>query len=170
MREDDFMVTNYHKRIENAIVAFGKDTKQVKKVLRGNEHPLSLVDSFSKRVVNYKPDAYFLLKNRGKLIFQVLESELKKQDTLIADVVRACLVENCDGIIFIHPSGNKEDENRVLEALNIVIRGLNKKGLGEDLPKTNGCYRINRKDAKNKKTVVSLLTKLSKEDNWFKFK
>src|SRR3989344_5531820 len=123
------MVTRYHRAIEDAVVQFGQGCPDVKKAKRGSEVALPIVDSDSKKVINYKPDAYFICKNRYKIIIQVLESELKKQDTIIADVTRACLVENCRGIIFIHPSSKKEDEDRVMEALLTVVRGLSRKGM-----------------------------------------
>ncbi len=163
------MVTKYHQSLEEGIVAFGKTLKIVKKVCRGCQSPLSITEAASKKVINYKPDVYFILKNRYKLLFQVLESELKKQDTLIADVIRACLVENCKGIIFIHPSENKEDVTRILEALQVIVRGLHKKGIPiEELPQKNNCYCINRKIANSSEEIIKLLSQYAKEERWFK--
>ncbi len=163
------MVNKYHKSVEDAVVKFGKDHKSVKKVFRGNENPIPIADSASKKMINYKPDAYFILKNRYKLLFQVLESELKKQDTIIADIVRACLVENCLGIIFLYPSNKQNDRDRVFEALYTVIRGLNKKGMPiEELPQRNNCYYISRELASNQEEIIKLLSERCKEDGWFK--
>jgi hypothetical protein len=168
------MVTSFHKSIEDAIIEFGKNSKFVKKVFRGNEDPFSITESLSKKVINYKPDVHFLLKRRrGKLLFQVLRSELKKQEILIADVIRACLVENCDGIIFVYKKSDdkdefKDDENRILEALSIV-RGLYKKGIRlENLPYKNSCVSISEKKSRDKKKIIKLLSTYSREDGWFK--
>lgn len=163
------MVKEYHSAIEKSLFEFGRMQKEVKQVLRGNEKPIPIVDSHSKKVVNYQPDVYFILKNRWKLIFQVLESELHEQNTIIADVVRACLVENCHGIIFIHPSKKPEDKDRVLEALLTVVRGLNAKGIPlEELPIKNNSYSISRQVSRNRTETMNLLKKLCKEEGWFK--
>jgi hypothetical protein len=163
------MVTKYHRDIDAALVEVGKSSKFVKKVFRGNENPIPIADFSTKKVVNYKPDVYFLLKNRFKLIFQVLESEIKKQDTLIADVVRACLVENCIGLIFIHPSEDEKDKERILESLYIVIKGLNHKGIPiDELPEKSSSYFVDRYAAENKQLVVKVLKQALEEEKWFK--
>jgi len=162
------MVNDYHTAIEKALIAFGSKQKIVKKCLRGNEKPISIVDSYSKKVVNYKPDVYFILNNRLKILFQVLESELYSQDTIIADVVRACFVENCHGIIFIHSSDKAEDQDRVLEALATMIRGMNGKGIAsEELPIKNYAYTISRKLAKNQSKTTAKIKRFCNTDKWF---
>ena len=100
------MATEYHKKIERSLITLGnewKNRRRIKKVYRGNEHPLSIVEPRSKRVVNYQPDVYFILRNNKKLVFEVLDSEGEKQDIIIADVIRSFLVENVDGLFFIYP-------------------------------------------------------------------
>jgi hypothetical protein len=67
------MTTDYHKKIEETLIALGSEWKEQNKIVdvyHGNERPISLVDSRSKYVLNYKPDVYFILKNNKKLIFE----------------------------------------------------------------------------------------------------
>lgn len=149
------MVSEYHKSVEEAVYRLGKKlvaAKKIRKVFRGNCRPLSLVDPKNKFVVNYQPDIYFICRNNKKRIFEVLDSEEKKQDIIIADIIRSILVENVDSIIFIHP-GDDEDEKNILAALKTIYKGLTD-DLGvniSDLPNNDktGPYRITREQALN---------------------
>jgi len=156
------MVTRYHRTVERGIILLGKDLKnarKVKKIYRGNERPLSIVDPKTKFVLNYKPDVYFILRNNKKLIFEILDSEEKKQDIIIADIIRSFLIENVEALIFIYP-GSVRDENTILEALKTVYKGLIYKGVQpEDLPNPlkTGPYSIKRTEARTPETVKSKL-------------
>ncbi len=157
------MVTSYHETIQKALVKYGnllKKEKKIKKVFEGNKKPLSIVDSRNKYVVNYKPDVYFILKNNKKLIFEILDSEEKKQDVIIADIIRSMLVENVDGLAFIYP-GTAKDEKTIMEALKTMYKGL-VEDLGvsiKDLPNTKktGPYSITRLEAENSERLMSKL-------------
>jgi len=163
------MVTKYHRTIEEGIVLFGKQWNKVKgnNIFRGNKNPLSIIDPKSKSVVNYQPDVYFILRNNKKLIFEVLESEVKKQDMIIADVICSFLVENVQGIIFIHRGGGAA-ETRILEALKTIYAGLTKKGIDfNELPDPSskcGAYFIN--ESKDPKKVRDKLIQYSDEERW----
>lgn len=167
------MVTKYHNQIDSALFRMGCDwsrKRRIKISRRGNEHPLSIVDPRSKRVVNYQPDVYFILRNNRKLIFEVIDSEGEKQDIIIADVIRSFLVENVDGLFFIHP-GPESVENAILEALITVYKGLIRKGVDEyELPnyKKTGAYLISREVAGDSDKLNETLTRYAEEDRWFK--
>jgi len=167
------MATEYHREIERCLITLGnewKGQKKIKKVYRGSERPLSIVAPHSKRVVNYQPDVYFVLRNNKKLIFEVLDSEGEKQDIIIADVIRSFLVENVDGLFFIHP-GPGSVENRILEALITIYKGLISKGVDEsELPnwKKTGLYLVTKEEAHNAREMKDKLTRYADEDRWFK--
>jgi len=167
------MATEYHKRIEHCLITLGnewKSQKRIKKVYRGSAHPLSIVDPRSKRVVNYQPDVYLILRNNKKLIFEVLDSEGEKQDIIIADVIRSFLVENVDGLFFIHP-GPESVETRILEALITIYKGIVRKGVDESElpnPKKTGSYLVTIKEANNAQKMKDKLTQYADEDEWFK--
>ena len=161
------MVTKYHHNVQSALLQFGSNQKTVNKCLKGDSKPISIVEPKSKYVVNYQPDTYYLLKNRKKIIFEILESELKKQDIIIADVIRSCLVENVSLIIFIHPSKRKSDEARILEALYTVTKGIAYKGVpAEELPRGGFVYLITRQDATNRRRLISKIEQFCKKDRW----
>jgi hypothetical protein len=167
------MVTDYHKQIEFALTTLGdewENSRKIKKVYRGNKHPLSVVDTRSKLVMNYQPDVYYILKNNRKLIFEVLDTELEKQDAIVADVICSFLVENVDGLFFIYP-GPTSYESVILAALKTVYAGLVSKGMAEsELPnrKKIGVYLVTRKEAASSSKVEGKLTKYAEEDGWFR--
>lgn len=166
-----YMTTDYHKKIADSLIMLGhewKNQNKIKEIYRGSERPISLVDPRSKRVLNYIPDAYFILRNNKKLIFEVLDSERKKQDIIVADVIRSFLAENVDGLIFIHP-GPESVENTIFEALKTIYKGLIDKGvLPSQLPsdKKTGPYLVTRKEAKNVQEIKDKLTQYANENKW----
>lgn len=167
------MVTDYHRQTENALTTQGNEWKtlgKIKKVCRGSEHPLSIVDPRSKHVMNYQPDVYYVLRNNKKLVFEVLDTELEKQDAIVADVICSFLVENVDGLFFLYP-GPASGETTILEALVTVYRGLVRKGVVEsELPnfKKTGAYLVTKKEAGSLVRMKNKLTKYANEDGWFK--
>jgi len=131
------MVSKYHSVVERGIILAGKELierKKVRKIERGNKRPIPITALPSKKIVSYKPDVYFILRNNKKVIFEVLESESKKQDVIIADVTRSCLAENVEAIIFVF-QGDEKIYDRIWEALITIIKGLVYKGIPEkELP------------------------------------
>lgn len=157
------MVTKYHSTVRDGILLYGKallDKKKIRKVFTGEERPLSLVDSNTKYVMNYKPDVYFICRNNKKIIFEVLDSEDKKQDIIVADVITSFLLENIEALYFIY-SGTEEDENRIFEALVTISKGLVYKGIEpKELPfDKSGPILIENKKGLNPEHVKKKLFK-----------
>jgi hypothetical protein len=167
------MVTGYHKQIEDALITLGEKwvgLRKIKKVCRGSQYPLSIVDPRSKYVMNYQPDVYYVLRNNRKLIFEVLDTEIEKQDAIVADVICSFLVENVDGLFFIYPEPASHKEI-ILEALVTVYKGLVRKGVvGSELPnfKKTGAYLVTRKEASRPSKLKEKLIKYASEDGWFR--
>ena len=163
------MVSHYHSKIEKGIRLAGEELirqKKVKKIFKGNQKALSIIDSDSKSVVNYQPDVYFILRNNKKLIFEVLDSEEQKQDIIIADVIRSFLIENVNALIFVY-SGDKDVEKRIMEALITISKGLISKGLPqEEIPfDKSGSLAITKQEAKSleniKDKIISFISQKS---------
>jgi len=158
------MVSAYHRSIQKAIITLGeewKGQKRVRDVYEGNKRPLPIVDTKTKYVVNYQPDVYYVLRNNKKLIFEILDSEERKQDIIIADIIRSILVENVEALIFIYP-GSKDTELTILEALKTMYKGLTDKGIPiSKLPsdKKTGPYAITRREAKTENLIMKKLEK-----------
>ena len=167
------MVTNYHRQVENVLVELGNEwtrINKIRKVNRGNSSPLSIVDPRSKNVLNYQPDVYYILRNNRKLVFEILDSELEKQDGIVADVICSFLAENVDGLFFIYP-GPESAEKTILEALKTIFKGLVNKGIEvSELPhyQKTGAYLVTKKEASNSTELSIKLKKYAAEDKWLK--
>ena len=165
------MVTKYHKKVEDGLLKLGEHLirqRRVIKVHRGSVDPLSLVDPRTKSVLNYQPDVYFILRNNKKLIFEVLDSEGKKQDIVVADIIRSFLLENVEALIFIHP-GPSTVENLILEALKTLYKGLVNKGIQQsDLPdpRKTGPYLVTKEEAKQTKDLDNKLAVYAQNNKW----
>lgn len=165
------MVTEYHKTVERLLIELGEEwkaEKKIKHVYRGCQRPLSIVDPREKLVLNYQPDVYFILKNNKKLIFEVLESEAEKQDIIVADVIRAFLVENVEALIFIHP-GPESVETAIIEALVTIYKGLYYKGVSpKELPifKKTGPYLLTRDEVQNTNQAKIKLIQYATDAKW----
>lgn len=165
------MTTEYHRKVVESLIELGDDWKthkRIRKVHRGSELPLSIVDPRSKLVLNYQPDAYFILRNNKKLIFEVLDSEREKQDSIVADIICSFLVENVDGLIFIHP-GPESVENTVLEALKTIYKALINKGVhASELPnpKKTGPRMISKTESKDDQKMRDKLNQYASKDGW----
>lgn len=167
------MTTAYHKQVESALIVLGSEWKEkgkIKQVHRGCERPLCIVESRSRHLINYQPDVYYLLKNNKKLIFEILDTELGKQDGIIADTICSFLVENVDGLIFLH-YGDKSDEQRIIDIFHTIYKNLTDiKGVKQsELPnlKKTGAYRITKKVANDTRKIRNKLTTFAKEEHWF---
>jgi hypothetical protein len=168
------MPTAYHKQVEGALRTLGIEwAKQgkIKEVYRGSEKPLSIVDSTSRRVVNYQPDVYYILRNNKKLLFEVLDTELQKQESIIADVICAFLIENVDGLIFLFPSGSESDERRISDVVftiygNLLSRDVRRSTLPSR--KKSGAYVVTKEEAADTQKIRAKLTEYANEENWFK--
>jgi hypothetical protein len=167
------MTTGYHRRIETILITLGNEwqkLRKIKKVYRGNQHPLSIVDPRSKRVMNYQPDVYYILRNNRKLIFEILDTELKRQDAIVADIICSFLAENVDGLIFVYP-GPESYEDTILNPLGTIYRGLVHKGVDKsELPHVRkiGAYLVTRKEASKPLKLKAALAKDAEKGHWLK--
>jgi hypothetical protein len=168
------MTTAYHKQVENALVILGTEwerDRKIRHVYRGCELPLTIVDPHSKKTIKYQPDVYYILKNNKKLIFEVLDTELGKQDAIIADTIESYLVENVDALIFLH-WGNESDENSIIETFTTIYKSLTtiKKVKESELPslRKTGAYRITKQQANNSGRIRNKLTEFANDEHWFK--
>jgi hypothetical protein len=98
----------------------------------------------------------------------VLDSEIKKQDIIVADVIRSFLAENVDGLIFIHP-GPESVEDTIFEALKTIYKGLVDKGVNPSkLPsdKRTGPYMITKIEANDSQRIKEKLIQYAYENKW----
>ena len=152
------MPSAYHANVEKGILAFGKKYKKFEKIYRSNvpihiNHPTKPT-----RPILYRPDVHFLTKLGKRYIFEILDSELKNENLIIADILLACLCPNASYVIFIVPT--QEDQDKVMDLAFTVTDNLLSKGIPKkELPK-GAVYYILRREAKTPETVKGILVSL----------
>ena len=163
--------SSYHKRIIDFLCKFGeeKPNKYIK-VLRGPKNPIHIVHPQAKRrkklPLQYEPDVYFIKKNKNKIIFEVLDSELKNTSEIIADVIQCCLCGNVDLLIFVIPTDNEDTINRIFDICEILADTLVNLGVDERMIPEFAVYFILKSESKSYKKVKEILEELSKTDKW----
>jgi len=151
-------VSQYHSNIEKGIIAFGKKRKRFSKIF-GSNIPIHINHPTKKMYpIIYRPDIQFVTKVGKRHIFEILDSELRDSNLIIADIVLACLSPNTSDVIFIVPK--EKDQDKVSDLYqtitdNLIIKGISKK----DLPKFNVFY-ILRSEAKTPESVTEILVDL----------
>ncbi len=164
--------SSYHKKIIDFLCKFGeeKPNKYIK-VLRGPKNPIHIVHPQAKRrkmlPLQYEPDVYFIKRNKNKIVFEVLDSELKNTSEIIADIIQCCLCGNVDLLIFIIPTDNKEEEKKIFDIYDILADTLVNLGVDKRMiPKDCAVYYILKNESRSYKKVKEILEELSKTDKW----
>jgi len=156
------MLSTYHTNVVQGILAFGKKYKKFKKIYTSNipihiNHP-------TKRMfpILYRPDVHFVTKLGKRYIFEVLDSELKDENLVIADILLACLCPNVSYVAFIVPK--EKDQDKVMDLVLTVVDNLVAKGFQNDeLPTVIGAFYILRSEAMSAESVTGFLVKSARE-------
>ncbi len=123
----------YHQKVQEGILLYGRAEEKLKKVC-GDRIPIHIHHLTTRKQILYYPDAHFVTK-LGKLhIFEVLDSELKDQNLIIADIIQAYLSPNVLRIVFIVPTEKAQDvvSNLALTLCDkLVDMGIPKRELKE---------------------------------------
>lgn len=155
------MVSQYHRNVEKGILAFGKRYEKFEKIC-GNNIPIHINHPIKRIVpILYHPDAHFVTKVGKLYIFEVLDSELKNENLVDADILLSCLSPNVSNVVFIVP--RIEDQDKVMDLVvtitdNLVGRGFHNK----ELPKIYAFY-ILKKEATSPESVTEVLVKGARE-------
>jgi len=149
------LVRTYHKNVQEGIVRFGRSYKRFSKIHSGNV-PIHIFHPYKRFVVLYHPDAQFITKHGKRYIFEILDSELKDQNLIIADVIQACLAPNTSKVFFIVPS--EEDQDKVNDITMTIIARLRELGVStKEIPRTVGVFYILRNEARTSESVLRVL-------------
>ena len=156
------MVSVYHKNVEDGIVAFGEKYKRFDKIFGSNapihiNHPTKRM-----RPILYRPDVHFITKFGKRYIFEILDSELKDENLIIADIILACLSPNTSKVIFIVPT--EQDQDKVVDLILPLIANLTDKGVPKrELPRVVATLFITKSEAKTVQSVTEVLVKSAKD-------
>ena len=161
------MESDYHKNITKAIVEFAGELERFVDIGTGKE-PLRIPHPTEKRSsIFYRPDVYFSTKSNKKYIFEILDSELKEQNLIIADAIQSFLVPNSFKVFFIMPPCDDETFDNVYDSVAVIWRTLvyitNKK---YKLPRDVFLYEITKNDSRSIKKIKKQFKYFSKKDKW----
>jgi hypothetical protein len=153
------------------LVKYGKELPhKYVKVLRGAKNPIHIVHPQAKRKklfpLQYEPDVYFIKKNKNKIIFEVLDSELRNTSEIIADVIQCCLCGNVDLVVFVLPTDEEEVIDGIFDICEILADTLVNLGVNKKMIPEFAVYFILRSEARSYKRVKRILTNLSRTDKW----
>jgi len=151
------MPSDYHSNVEKGIIEFGKKYKIYKNIYVGSNRPIPINHPTQKKVpIQYRPDVYFVTKWGGLIIFEILDSEMKDENLLIADILLACLSQNVKKIFFITPT--MEDSEKVQDLALTIISNLESKGASKkELPKVFANLFILKDEAQTPDSVKKML-------------
>jgi len=152
-------VSKYHSNVEKGIRAFGeKYPKRFEKVC-DSATPIHINHPTKKMYpILYYPDVIIVTKVGKRHIFEVLESELRDANLIIADILQSCLSPNTSEVIFIVKK--EKDQDKVMDLAQTITDNLISKGISKkELPRVNVFY-ILRSEAKSSETVTEILADL----------
>lgn len=84
---------NYHKLVKKTIYEVAKSSKSHKHVYKEKKIPIPH-PTMSIAPLFYLPEVYIVTKHGKKYIFEILDSQIKDYNLVIADIIQAYLVEN----------------------------------------------------------------------------
>lgn len=134
----------------------------------------------------YKPEVRLTRDGGYHTIFEVLDSQLKDPNLIIADIIQALLVDSAESIIFITPTDEGYEKvrelsktitglliSRLVDTVELYTPKNMKKKIGflNRVVKTYALpeilvYKVSYKEANNSKLLQKLFTKWSKTDQW----
>ena len=124
--------------------------------------PIHIFHPYKRHNILYYPDAQFITNGGRSYIFEILDSELKDQNLIVADVIQACLSPNTSKVFFIVPRG--EDQDKVRDIAVTIVAKLEELGVSmREIPRKVGVFYITRNEARTPESVVRIL-KVSAKD------
>ena len=123
----------YHRTIQKGIDEFGTLhlRNEVSSFSKGGEWLQIIHRTKQLQPIKFKPDRVFTLRNRSKVVFQVLGSQAGKPREIEADIFRAFLCLGISKLVFIVPTSTDYDNvNRVSDIIRDVLEAL---GARDDL-------------------------------------
>jgi len=143
-------------------LAFGRKYKRFDKV-NGSNVPIHINHPTKRmRPILYHPDAHFVTKFGKRFIFEILDSELKDENLIIANILLACLSPNTLKVIFIVP--REEDQDKVTDLVFTIVGNFSMKGIPKkELPKVVATLYILESEASTPENVTEVLVNSAKD-------
>lgn len=152
----------YHKIIKDTIYTVARESKKHKKVQK--EKIISLTHPTEHMLpIQYLPEIHIITNHGKKYVFEILDSQGKEPNLIIADIIQAYLVENVSKVFFI--TKNTTEYELVYRLSKIIGGRMEENGYPrKELPDVT-IYEIKKEDL-NPKTLYSIFKEYAKKDNW----
>ena len=111
----------------------------------------------------YLPEVCAVTKQGKKYIFEVLDSQGKNNNLIIADIIQSYLVENVSWVFFI--AKNRDEEETTIRLSKIIGKCLERGGYKKNSLPDVSVYRIEKK-INNKNRLHVVLKKYAKDEGW----
>jgi len=149
------MVSMYHRNVQEGIIEFGRQYRRFEKI-QGGKTPIHICHPTKKFVILYHPDVQFITKYGKRYIFEILDSELKDQNLIIANIIQACLSPNTSKVFFIVP--REKDQDKVKDMAVTIVAKLQDLGAQKkEIPRTVAVFYILKNEAENPESVKRVL-------------
>lgn len=152
------MTSKYHNNVQMGILEFGKEFKRFKKIYGGDEPVLINHPRGRFAPLVYHPDAQFVTKHDKRIVFEILDSELKNENLIIADVILACLSADTSRIVFIVPT--EKDQDKVQRIATTIIANLASLGPKSKFSKEVRFAYLLRKESESPEAVKNALSNM----------
>ena len=152
----------YHRKIKKIIYKIASASRNHKKVFKERRIPIPHPTQSLKPLM-YLPEITIHTKRGKKYIFEILDSQGKDQNLIIADIIQSYLVENACKVFFI--AKNKTEESTVKRLSDIIGARLEENGYYvKELPLVT-VYLL-EKNLRNEEKLTSTLLEYAKKDKW----
>jgi len=150
------MTSKYHINVQKGIVEFGKEFKRFKEIY-GENRPILINHPRGRFApIRFFPDAQFVTKQGKRYLFEIMDSQLKNENLIIADVLLACLSANISKIVFIVPT--EQAQGKVQRVAATIVANLESLGIPKKkLPKEVRFAFILKEEAKSPEAVRDVL-------------
>jgi len=155
------MATEWHERIKKYIAEYGKKLKYSGKIVRVGKGGKSINITHPDRKVPhipYKPDVYYVYKNRKIVVFEVVDSQT--DDEVHADVIKSLIADNVSTLFFV--VNNKTREEEVYNNADIIFKRT--LDLFDCTPIKNFTIRVLNVPPSKSKTKGYIFSKLEQEN------
>jgi len=151
----------YHKRIKEEIKKIAENSGRYKKI--GIEKKIPIPHPNQELVFHYNPEVVLTTKLGKKLIFEVLDDQLRDYNLIIADIIQAYLVGNVANVIFI--SKDEEGSKLTLKLSRVMGAKLEENGFfKKEIPEVL-VYTISYQEVRSGK-FQKIVTNFAKKDGW----
>jgi hypothetical protein len=151
----------FHSTLKKEIEKIAHESGKYKKI--NVERKIPIPHPNQKLVIHYKPEVNLVTKTGKKIIFEILDDQIKDYNLILADIIQCYLIENVSKVFFI--SKNDEGAIKTTELSKILGARLEEKGFFKhEIPEVM-VYTITYETVRSS-NFYETLKKIAQKDKW----